>query len=111
LLTSDFDLLAMRVAVGMVQRFVAAPAWKGYILGPSGGLADVKNESDLDGLIRQQTIAGAHIVGTAAMSATNANYGVVNPDLRIKGATSLRIIDTSVFVGCLALYSEPCMKS
>jgi len=31
------------------------------------------------------------------MSAINASFGFVNPDLRIKGARGLRIVDTSVF--------------
>lgn len=37
-----------------------------------------------------------HALGTAAMSPKNANYGVVDPDLRVKGAAGLRIVDASV---------------
>jgi choline dehydrogenase-like flavoprotein len=39
-----------------------------------------------------------HLVGSAAMSAPDADYGVVNPDLRVKGVTGLRIVDASVMV-------------
>lgn len=37
-----------------------------------------------------------HALGTAAMSAEDAKDGVVNPDLRVKGAAGLRIVDASV---------------
>jgi choline dehydrogenase-like flavoprotein len=39
-----------------------------------------------------------HPVGSAAMTAKNAGFGVVNPDLTVKGVKGLRVIDASVFV-------------
>ncbi|KAJ7187861.1 alcohol oxidase [Mycena filopes] len=38
-----------------------------------------------------------HPVGTAAMAAVDASYGVVDPDLRVKGLRGLRVVDASVF--------------
>jgi hypothetical protein len=35
------------------------------------------------------------------MSPRDANYGVVNPDLLVKGTTGLRIIDASVLVSII----------
>jgi choline dehydrogenase-like flavoprotein len=37
-----------------------------------------------------------HAVGTASLSAVNANSGVVGPDLRVKGTIGLRVADGSV---------------
>jgi choline dehydrogenase-like flavoprotein len=45
-----------------------------------------------------------HIVGTAGMSPRGAHYGVVDPDLRVKGIAGLRVIDASVLVR--AVYND-----
>ena len=36
-----------------------------------------------------------HGVGTAAMSERGAQWGVLDPDLRVKGTTGLRVVDAS----------------
>ena len=36
-----------------------------------------------------------HGVGTAAMSSRGAQWGVLDPDLRVKGTTGLRVVDAS----------------
>ena len=36
-----------------------------------------------------------HAVGTAAMSERGAQWGVLDPDLRVKGTTGLRVVDAS----------------
>ncbi|KAG6890055.1 hypothetical protein C0995_012513 [Termitomyces sp. Mi166 len=95
-LTSEFDIFAMREAVKGASRFLAAPAWKDYVIGPAGGLANATTDELLDGYIRQNTGSPAHPVGTAAMSAKNASFGVVDPDLQVKGVSGLRIVDASV---------------
>ncbi|KAJ7841202.1 aryl-alcohol-oxidase from pleurotus Eryingii [Mycena olivaceomarginata] len=83
-LTSDFDLFVLRNALKRAQRFVTAPVWKDYILAPT--------------FIRNNAGTISHLVGSAAMSARGARYGVVDPDLIVKGATRLSIIDASVLV-------------
>ncbi|KAJ7843442.1 hypothetical protein B0H14DRAFT_2778774 [Mycena olivaceomarginata] len=50
----------------------------------------------LDEFIRNSGDGAAHLVSTAAMSARDASYGVVNPDLLVKGASGLSIIDASI---------------
>ncbi|KAF8894423.1 pyranose dehydrogenase [Infundibulicybe gibba] len=95
-LTTDFDILAMREALKSAQRFLAGPAWKGYIMEPFGELANATDEARMDQYIRDQSGTSAHPVGTAQMSARGAKNGVVDPDFRVKGADGLRIIDASV---------------
>lgn len=94
----------MREAVKSATRFLSAPVWKGYVLAPFGALANATTDDLLDQYIRNQTGTSAHPVGTAAMSAKNATNGVVDPDLRVKGLSGLRIVDASILVRSLVLF-------
>ncbi|KAJ3505995.1 hypothetical protein NLJ89_g7117 [Agrocybe chaxingu] len=92
------DLALMREAVKSVLRFVSAPAWEDYILGPEDSTQPGLNATDveLDTFIRANTRAGYHIVGTSSMTRKGAEAGVVDPDLKLKKAAGLRIVDASV---------------
>ncbi|KAJ7745966.1 alcohol oxidase [Mycena olivaceomarginata] len=95
LLKTDFDIFTIREAIKRAYRFVQAPVWRDYIIAPTIDLSDLSTEA-LDQFIRNGASAGAHLVSTAAMSARDASYGVVNPDLLVKGASGLSIIDASI---------------
>ncbi|KAJ6535923.1 aryl-alcohol oxidase precursor [Mycena vulgaris] len=95
ILTSEFDIFTAREAIKRAYRFIQAPIWKDYIIGPTVDLANFSPEA-LDEYIRNSAGPSAHLVGTAAMSAKGARYGVVDPDLLVKGASGLRIIDASI---------------
>jgi len=89
----------MREAVKAVKRFVSAPAWKDYIIGPFGeSFQSATDDKSIDAYVRELTTTIFHPVGTASMSPVNAKSGVVNPDLSVKGTDGLRIVDASVFV-------------
>ncbi|KAF7362557.1 GMC oxidoreductase [Mycena venus] len=95
LLVTDFDLFAVRESIKKAYRFVEAPVWKDYIIAPTIDLLNMTTEA-LDEFIRNTGSSSGHIVSTAAMSAKDASYGVVNPDLLVKGASGLSIIDASI---------------
>lgn len=78
------------------KRFFAAPAWKEYNLTLSFPIPD--NDNDLDALIRGSVVIAAHASGTAAMSYRGAGWGVVDPDLRVKKVSGLRVVDASIMV-------------
>ncbi|PBK94035.1 alcohol oxidase [Armillaria gallica] len=82
------DLAIMKYAIESVKRFVNATVWDGYILGIA------TNTTDDD--IRSGASSVYHPVGTASMSPVGADWGVVDPDLKIKHATGVRIVDASV---------------
>ncbi|KAL0946164.1 hypothetical protein HGRIS_012427 [Hohenbuehelia grisea] len=95
-LNNDFDRFSIREGVKQALRFVQAPAMRGYILQPFGALANATTDAQLDAFIRANTGPAFHGVGTASMSPFNATFGVVDPDLRVKGVRGLRIVDASV---------------
>ncbi|PPR03999.1 hypothetical protein CVT24_010492 [Panaeolus cyanescens] len=95
LVTTPFDKFAMREAVRAVKRFVGASAWDDYIIGPYGSLA-ADDDAGIDAHVRQWSSTVFHPVGTAAMSPANAQWGVVDPNLKLKGAHGVRIADASV---------------
>ncbi|SJL04309.1 uncharacterized protein ARMOST_07672 [Armillaria ostoyae] len=82
------DLAIMKYAIKSVKRFVNATVWDGYIL------EIATNTTDDD--IRSRASSVYHAVGTASMSPVGADWGVVDPDLRMKHATGVRIVDASV---------------
>ncbi|KAJ7653272.1 aryl-alcohol oxidase [Mycena polygramma] len=97
LLVDDYDFFAIRVAVQKAVKFLSADAWQGFVIRPLDNLAQaLTSEAALDAYIRQTVVAAAHPVGSAGMSPRNATWGVVDPDLQLKGATGIRIIDASV---------------
>ncbi|KAJ7493660.1 alcohol oxidase [Mycena latifolia] len=95
-LESPLDLLILREAVRSIQRFLEAPTWTDYIIAPIS-INTTVSDSELDAYIRDHAVTIDHPVGTAAMSSTGAEYGVVDPDLTVKGLRGLRIVDASVF--------------
>lgn len=94
--SSKFDLLAIKEGVATARRFFAGPAWKGYVLQPAGAFANATTDQALEDFIAKTAITAAHAVGTSSMSAKDAKFGVVDPDLKLKGATGIRIVDASV---------------
>ncbi|KAK1227552.1 hypothetical protein PQX77_009460 [Marasmius sp. AFHP31] len=82
-LTTRFDVFALREAIKSVWRFVSASPWHG-------------SDEELEAYARANAAPNGHIVGTAGMSRRGAVYGVVDPDLKVKGAKGLRVIDASV---------------
>jgi len=106
LLVEDVDLHALREAVKMAQRFVTAPAWAGYILSPANALAGATDDATLEAAIRAAASSSSHLVGTVSMSARGAVDGVVDPDLLVKGARGLRVIDASVLPRIPAAHTQ-----
>lgn len=97
----------MRQAFKTAIQFTSADPWKPYLETPINGLQDAITAFDngdfsvLDEFIRNGVQDGAHVVGTSMMSPYNADWGVVDPDLRVKGIKGLRVVDASVYVSII----------
>ncbi|KAK0495556.1 aryl-alcohol oxidase precursor [Armillaria luteobubalina] len=80
------DLATLQYAITSAHKFVTSPAWEGYILGLATNTTIRDGVRSLD-----------HSFGTASMSPPDADWGVVDPDLKLKGAKGVRIVDASIF--------------
>ncbi|KAJ7266573.1 aryl-alcohol oxidase [Mycena rebaudengoi] len=97
LLGSDFDLFVMKSAVRAARNFLKAKAWDGFVIREFEDLAAAKNNTQLELYIKNNSGTLFHPVGTASMSPKGAKFGVVDPNLVVKGIAGLRIVDASVF--------------
>ncbi|KAL0577509.1 hypothetical protein V5O48_004495 [Marasmius crinis-equi] len=91
---SDFDLFAMKEAVKLARDFVSSPAWDDYIISATN---NATTDTELELLVRNSSVPIYHPVSTAAMSPKGASWGVVDPDLRVKGVEGIRVVDASIF--------------
>jgi choline dehydrogenase-like flavoprotein len=96
-LSSEVDVFIMREAIRSALRFASAPAWANYVISPVG-VNFTSTDAELDEFIRANGGTVFHPAGSASMSPRGANWGVVDPDLRVKGVSGLRIVDLSVVV-------------
>ena len=105
--TSDIDFKMMKFAFRSAQRFISTPPWEGYILEPVIGLNNTTTDTDadLEEYIRSNTLTVFHPTGTSSISPVGAKWGVVDPDLRVKGVSGLQIVDLSILVSGFPLCS------
>ncbi|KAF5362466.1 hypothetical protein D9756_002088 [Leucocoprinus leucothites] len=94
--STEFDRFAMREAFKASRRFLSGPAWSDYIVSPVQ-LDGEPTDDEIDAYYRQITGSIYHPVGTAAMTAVDAGFGVVNPDFKVKGVEGLKVVDASLF--------------
>ena len=81
--------------------FLRAPAWDGYVLQEFPPLTQASTDAELAAFARNTSSTEDHPVGTARMASASSSDGVVNPDLRVKGTSGLRVVDASVLVSPL----------
>ncbi|TEB33993.1 pyranose dehydrogenase [Coprinellus micaceus] len=89
-LTRPFDLKAIREGARLLQRFFSGPAWTGYVLAP---ITPDPETPAFDEFVRGRITTVFHPTGTTAMSRRGAKTGVLDPDLKVKGAKGLRVVD------------------
>ncbi|KAK7685401.1 hypothetical protein QCA50_011264 [Cerrena zonata] len=98
ILTTNFDVQAMVQAMNDAQTFLAAEPWqKDFKPVVFGELANAKTDADKADLARKTAVTVNHPAGTARMSPVNAKWGVVDPELKVKGTKGLRVVDASIF--------------
>lgn len=99
ILTSPFDIYAFKEGIAAQRRFFSAPTWAEYKLSLAVPVPEDDEDEALTAFLREAVTGyGAHPVGTASMSPRGAQWGVVDPDLKVKKVRGLRVADASVMV-------------
>lgn len=96
----------MREAIRSAQRLYSAPVFQDRVHGMVLPGGNVTSDKELDTYIRSVAATFTHGVGSAAMSPRDASWGVVDPDMRVKGTNGLRIVDASIFVSCCTSFAR-----
>jgi choline dehydrogenase len=91
-------MAAIKEGIRIVKKFYSSAAWDGFITGFLGPDPDQLSNEEFEKIVRDNAVTFLHPVGTASMSSKTSKRGVVDPELKLKGATGLRIVDASVFV-------------
>ncbi len=103
MLSDERDLTRMRDAVSRLAALVAHPALAGLgtavtvgetKLSPAEAVALPQNE--LDAVLLSEVADSQHAAGTCHMTAHEDPRGVVDPELRVRGVTGLRVADASI---------------
>lgn len=85
-------------AVNALHRFVGASSWRGYILDAFGESGNTTRPEDIMSYIQKWILPIRHPTGTARISKLSEEEGVVGPDLLVKNAQGLRVVDASIIV-------------
>jgi choline dehydrogenase-like flavoprotein len=108
LLAEEVDIIILREGIRSAQRLFSSIAFKGHVNEMITPAVNITSDEALTAYI--QSTAGSYLHGVASlsMSPKGANWGVVDPDFRVKGTSGLRVVDASVIVSfCLAFISFP----
>lgn len=97
-LTTEWDIAVATEGVKTLNSFLSAPSWNGYLQAPFPDSANLRTDAAIEAYVRMSVDTIKHAVGTARISNANDKGGVVGPDLRVKGADGLRIVDASILV-------------
>jgi choline dehydrogenase len=93
-LGTEQDRATARECIRLVRRIYNTPPLGNLIERETSPGTDVVSDSDIDAFTRRTAEVGHHPVGTCAMGA--GEMAVVDPQLRVRGLSGLRIVDASI---------------
>ncbi|MGA8401859.1 MAG: choline dehydrogenase [Stellaceae bacterium] len=95
-LSTENDRRTIRDGLKLVRRMGQTPPLKDFVareLKPGSG---VESDAELDAYIRATAATAHHPLGTCKMGPDGDALAVVDPELRVRGVTGLRVVDASV---------------
>jgi choline dehydrogenase-like flavoprotein len=85
-------------AVRTAHAFISTSAWAGYVIEPYTDAANLTTDAQIEAYVRKFSTTLDHPTSTAKISKRTDKGGVVGPDLVVKGAHGLRVVDASILV-------------
>ncbi len=95
-LTDDKDCRALASGLKMAREFVTAKPMAAICSSELAPGAHVRSDAELLQYVRTSVVTLYHPVGTCAMGGESRWNSVVDPELRVRGVTGLRVVDASV---------------
>jgi len=94
--SDEQDFATIREGIRLGRKLAQQPAFK-HVLGPEVFPGThVQSDKELDAYISDSAHTANAIVGTCRMGPVNDPNTVVDPDMRVKGITGLRVCDASI---------------
>lgn len=106
LLTTDFDVFALTQSIRDSRTFMESGTFSGLLEGRYGTLATAETDEEIAAALPDSVASLWHPTSTASMSPKGASWGVLDPDLRVKWVSGLRVVDASVFVSLFNAESD-----
>jgi choline dehydrogenase len=97
-LAAPEDATALVAGLRLARRLFAMPALRRWSVGETLPGAQVETDAQWTTYARTKGVSGYHLVGTCRMGGDAAS--VVDPTLRVRGVTGLRVVDASILPSC-----------
>jgi choline dehydrogenase/4-pyridoxate dehydrogenase len=95
-LSTENDRRTLRAGIRLVRELGRQPALVPFVGKELSPGTDRTSDADIDAHIRATGITVHHPLGTCKMGPDNDDMAVVDAELRVRGVTSLRVVDASV---------------
>jgi choline dehydrogenase len=95
-LSDERDSRALAAGLKMAREFVTAKPMAAICASELLPGAHVRSDAELLAYVRSSVATLYHPVGTCAMGGESRWHSVVDPELRVRGVTGLRVVDASV---------------
>jgi choline dehydrogenase len=95
-LSDEADARALVAGLKMAREFVTARPMAAICRSEIAPGAHLRSDAELLGYVRSSVATLYHPVGTCAMGSEARRGSVLDPELRVRGVASLRVVDASV---------------
>ncbi|KAI0344622.1 alcohol oxidase [Trametopsis cervina] len=98
-LATEWDTYVFTLAMQQSVKLLAGKAWSGYVGQHLPGFnctTAASSAGSCTDFVRANAVSGWHATSSNLMSPHGATWGVVDPDLKVKGTIGLRVVDGSV---------------